>query len=74
VNNRKPFSENQVPCALRDFFSAFVSEKIKEEELYGHLLSNLLDSLEELHSLVCVDIDKLLSTIIIIPNRLECCL
>ncbi|OAP16407.1 hypothetical protein AXX17_AT1G58730 [Arabidopsis thaliana] len=51
VNNRKPFSDNQVPCALRDFFSAFVSEKIKEEELYGHLLSNLLASLEELHSL-----------------------
>ncbi|KAL9310701.1 putative transcription factor C2H2 family [Arabidopsis thaliana] len=51
VNNRKPFSDNQVPCALRDFFSGFVSEKIKEEELYGHLLSNLLASLEELHSL-----------------------
>ncbi|KAG7588859.1 hypothetical protein ISN44_As07g011800 [Arabidopsis suecica] len=51
VNNQKPFSDNQVPCALRDFFSALVSEKIKEEELYGHLLSNLLASLEELHSL-----------------------
>ncbi|CAH8256834.1 unnamed protein product [Arabidopsis lyrata] len=51
VNNRKPFSDNQVPCALRDFFSAFVSEKIKDEELYGHLLSNLLASLEEVHSL-----------------------
>ncbi|XP_010470395.1 PREDICTED: inactive ubiquitin carboxyl-terminal hydrolase 53-like isoform X2 [Camelina sativa] len=52
VHNRQPFSDNQVPSALRSFFSAFVSEQIKEEELYRHLLSNLLASLEkEFHSL-----------------------
>ncbi|XP_019101751.1 PREDICTED: uncharacterized protein LOC104789850 [Camelina sativa] len=52
LHNRQTFSDNQVPSALRSFFSAFVSEQIKEEELYSHLLSNLLASLEEeFHSL-----------------------
>ncbi|EOA34407.1 hypothetical protein CARUB_v10021935mg [Capsella rubella] len=51
VHNRQPFSDFQVPSALRSFFSAFVSEQINEDELYSHLLSNLLASLEEVHSL-----------------------
>jgi len=58
VHNRQLFHgnlEEQVPCALKDFFSAVVSEQIKEDELYSYLLSNLLASLEEVHSLVCAD-------------------
>ncbi|CAH8256908.1 unnamed protein product [Arabidopsis lyrata] len=53
VHNRQPFHGNleQVPCALKDFFSAVVSEQIKEDGLYSYLLSNLLASLEEVHSL-----------------------
>ncbi|EOA34412.1 hypothetical protein CARUB_v10021940mg [Capsella rubella] len=52
MHNRQPFSDNleeQVPRALRDFFSAFVSEQIEYEGLYSYLLSELLASLEEVH-------------------------
>ncbi|EFH64584.1 hypothetical protein ARALYDRAFT_475527 [Arabidopsis lyrata subsp. lyrata] len=49
VHNRQPFSDNQVPCALRDFFSAFVSEQIEYEGLYSYILSALLASLKEVH-------------------------
>ncbi|EOA33563.1 hypothetical protein CARUB_v10019695mg [Capsella rubella] len=54
VQNRQPFHgnlEEQVPCALKDLFSAVVSAQIKEDGLYNYLLSNLLASLEEVHSL-----------------------
>ncbi|KAG7589540.1 hypothetical protein ISN44_As07g018070 [Arabidopsis suecica] len=50
VQHRQPFHgnlEEQVPCALQDLFSAFVSEQIKEEGLYSYLLSNLLASLKD---------------------------
>ncbi|KAG7588886.1 Papain-like cysteine peptidase superfamily [Arabidopsis suecica] len=49
VHNRQPFYDNQVPCALRDFFSAFVAEQIEYEGLYSYLLSGLLASLKEVH-------------------------
>ncbi|EOA35597.1 hypothetical protein CARUB_v10020810mg [Capsella rubella] len=55
MHNRQPFSDNleeQVPRALRDFFSAFVSEQIEYEGLYSYLLSELLTSLEEVHSML----------------------
>ena len=55
VHNRQPFSDNQVPCVLRDFFSAFVSEQIEDEGFYSNLLSGLLASLEEVHSMVCAE-------------------
>ncbi|KAG7658494.1 hypothetical protein ISN44_As01g054650 [Arabidopsis suecica] len=51
VHNRQPFSDNQVPCVLRDFFSAFVSEQIEDDGFYSNLLSGLLASLEEVHSM-----------------------
>ncbi|CAN8267473.1 unnamed protein product [Cochlearia groenlandica] len=47
MHNQQLFSDKQVPCALRDFFSAFVFDQITEERSYSHLLSNLLASLEE---------------------------
>ncbi|XP_019088340.1 PREDICTED: uncharacterized protein LOC104727216 isoform X1 [Camelina sativa] len=53
VPNRQPFSDNleeQVPRALRDFFAAFVSGEIEYEGLYNYLQSDLLASLEEVHS------------------------
>ncbi|CAL9239215.1 unnamed protein product [Arabidopsis halleri] len=54
VHNRQPFHgnlEEQVPYALQNLFSAFVSEQITEEGLYSYLLSNLLASLEGVHSM-----------------------
>ncbi|XP_023644194.1 uncharacterized protein LOC17894782 isoform X2 [Capsella rubella] len=54
VHIRQPFHDNfeeQVPYALQNLFSAFVSEQITEEGLYSYLLSNLLASLEEVHSM-----------------------
>ncbi|OAP13393.1 hypothetical protein AXX17_AT1G58720 [Arabidopsis thaliana] len=66
VHNRQLFHgnlEEQVPCALKDFFSAVVSEQIKEDELYSYLLSNLLASLEEVHSLSS-DADEVVVTIL----------
>ncbi|KFK27933.1 hypothetical protein AALP_AA8G449800 [Arabis alpina] len=39
----------QVPCALRNFFTAFGSEVIKNEENYRILLSDLLASLNEVN-------------------------
>ncbi|KAL9310698.1 putative transcription factor C2H2 family [Arabidopsis thaliana] len=54
VHNRQPFHgnlEEQVPYALQNLFSAIVSEQIAEEGLYSYLLSNLLASLEGVHSM-----------------------
>ncbi|XP_020890880.1 uncharacterized protein LOC9322891 isoform X1 [Arabidopsis lyrata subsp. lyrata] len=54
VYNRQPFHgnlEEQVPYALQDFFSAFVSEQITEKGLYNYLLRNIFASLEEIHSM-----------------------
>ncbi|XP_010510750.1 PREDICTED: uncharacterized protein LOC104786966 [Camelina sativa] len=39
--------EDQDPSALQNFFTAFVSEEIKNEGVYSYLLSDLLASLEE---------------------------
>ncbi|KFK40075.1 hypothetical protein AALP_AA3G326900 [Arabis alpina] len=54
VRNQHQFQDNleeQVPCALQNFFTAFVSKEIKDEKLYRNLLSKLLASLEEVHSM-----------------------
>lgn len=55
MHNRQPFHdhlEEQVPSALQNFFTAFVSDVIKNEEVYSFLLSDLLAYLEEVHSMV----------------------
>ena len=68
MHNRQPFHgnlEEQVPYALQNLFSAIVSEQIAEEGLYSYLLSNLLASLEGVHSMVCADKYKLLSLTVI---------
>ncbi|KAF8107724.1 hypothetical protein N665_0118s0087 [Sinapis alba] len=54
VRNRHQFADNQegqVPYALRDFFTAFASNEVKEEGIYSYLLGNVFASLEEVHSM-----------------------
>ncbi|VVB17634.1 unnamed protein product [Arabis nemorensis] len=49
-HNDQPYQDDlgeQVPCALQNFFTAFVSEEIKNEGIYSVLLSDLLASLKE---------------------------
>ncbi|VVB17643.1 unnamed protein product [Arabis nemorensis] len=48
-HNGQPFHEEQVPSALQNFFTAFVSEEIKNEGIYSVLLSDLLASLKEVN-------------------------
>ncbi|KAG7537513.1 hypothetical protein ISN44_As13g013900 [Arabidopsis suecica] len=47
--------EEQVPSALQNLFTAFVSEVIKNEGVYSCLLSHLLVSVEEMFSMVYVE-------------------
>ncbi|EFH42124.1 hypothetical protein ARALYDRAFT_495225 [Arabidopsis lyrata subsp. lyrata] len=47
--------EEQVPSALQNLFTAFVSEVIKNEGVYSCLLSDLLVSVEEMFSMVYVE-------------------
>ncbi|CAA7029465.1 unnamed protein product [Microthlaspi erraticum] len=64
VHNRHRFPENveeQVPFALQNFFTAFVSKQIKEEGLYRYLLGNLLASLEEAHFMSSNAVELLVS-------------
>ncbi|XP_024007353.1 uncharacterized protein LOC18012939 isoform X1 [Eutrema salsugineum] len=52
--NEQPFHEEleeQVPCALQNFFTAVVSGEIKTEGVYSVILSDLLASLEEVLSM-----------------------
>lgn len=44
--------EERVPCAIGNFFTAFVSKQMKEG-VYSCLLSDLLASIEEVYSMVC---------------------
>ncbi|CAN8238119.1 unnamed protein product [Cochlearia groenlandica] len=52
MHNQHQFPENveeQVPAALQNFITAFVSKTMKEKGLYSYLLDNLLASLEKVH-------------------------
>ncbi|CAN8238127.1 unnamed protein product [Cochlearia groenlandica] len=52
VNNKHQFPENveeQVPAALQNFITAFVSKTMKEKGIYSYLLDDLLASLEQVH-------------------------
>jgi len=58
MHNMQPFQdhlEEPVPSALQTLFTAFVSEDIKIEGVYSCLLSDLLVSVEEMFSMVCVE-------------------
>ncbi|KAG7572732.1 Peptidase C19 ubiquitin carboxyl-terminal hydrolase [Arabidopsis suecica] len=50
MHNMQPF-QHQIPSALQNFFTAFVSEVIKTEGVYSCLLSDLLALLEEVLSM-----------------------
>ncbi|XP_023640861.1 uncharacterized protein LOC17888906 isoform X2 [Capsella rubella] len=58
MQNKQPFQdhlEEHVPPALKQFFTAFVSEEINSEGVYSCLLSDFLVSLEEFISMVSVE-------------------
>ncbi|VVB15318.1 unnamed protein product [Arabis nemorensis] len=66
VHNQHQFPDNleeQVPCALQNFFTAFVSKQIKDEGLYCDLLNKLLAALEEVH-LMSSDVAELFVSIL----------